>query len=523
MILAVFSGIVTALALPNELFPTGSVVLGLICVVPYFIALARADTGLDAARMGAVYGAVSTAASNYWLAFFRDFSVWTLGGTTAGYALIHAFFAPILMRLLRERELWRPFAVAATWAGYEYLKSVGFLAYPWGLLAYPPSEILVYVQHVEVTGIWSLSFITAAANGVLADVFLRTDTVASPVARRIRAPDAALQSGAFVLILVALAVGFGIWRYANPIPVSRTARVALVQHNADQWRPGEEERSMRRAQQLTRDALAAGDTQIDLVAWSETTLQRPYPENPRFYRTRPEGDPLVPFLQEIDTPLVTGAPVVLDAETGAIMNGAVLIEPSGRMAADYGKQHLVPLAENIPFWNLEPVRRFYRDVIGIGRGWTVGPEHKVFAVTSAGNPEETIRFGPPICFEDSFGYLTRGFVLLGGDILVNLTNNSWSRTESAQIQHFVSARFRAIENRTALARATNSGLTTIVDAYGRVLDELPMFEPGVLVADVPIYETENFTLYTMYGDWLGKLFVAIAVLLAGGLYLRDYG
>jgi apolipoprotein N-acyltransferase len=539
LLLAVFSGLVTALALPNELFPSGSAVLGAVCIVPYLVAIARASGMGESARIGVVYGAVSTAASNYWLAFFQDFSVWTLGGTTFGYALVHALLAPILWRLVHEERLWRPFAIAMTWTGYEYLKSVGFLAYPWGLLAYPPSNLLVYVQHVEITGIWSLSFISGAANGVLAEPLLpgaglrpqprhgppaaRPHLTGSPAERpRLPGPQAAwFRQAGVVVFLVALAIGFGIWRFANPIPVAGTMKTVLVQQNIDQWREGQEERSLRRGQQLTRRAIARAESRPDLVAWSETSLQRPYSRSRGFYRTHPEGDPFLRFLRKTRTPLLTGAPVLLDPEEWELLNGAILLTPNGRMVDYYGKQHLVPMAENIPFWNFEPVQAFFKNVIGLHGRWSVGTEYTLFEIPVSDPGVERVKFGAPICFEDSFGYLARGFVLTGADVLVNLTNNAWSRTESAQIQHFVSARFRAIENRRALVRSTNSGLTAVVDAYGRVTAELPMFESRALTAEVPIYRTEKHTFYTRFADWLGRLAVAGAVLCAAWLYVRD--
>lgn len=523
LVLAVYSGLVTALALPNELFPSGSALLGAVAVVPYFLALAHAPSLRQAARLGAVYGAVSTAASNYWLAFFEDFSVWTLGGTTLGYTLVHALLAVVLVRFLREDRPWRPFAVAAAWTAYEYLKSVGFLAYPWGLLAYPPSNILVYVQHVEITGIWSLSFITAAVNAVLTEPLLRLRAAAA--GRSVRTGPlpwrGIVRQAAFVVLLIALALGFGIWRSANPIPVAGHMRTVLVQHNIDQWRAGQEERSLRRGQELTREALTAAQGPVDLVAWSETSLQRPYTQYQSFYRRSPAGDPFLSFLREIDTPFLTGAPVVLDAQDWELLNGAILLSPSGRLLDYYGKQHLVPMAENIPFWNFAPVREFFRTVIGLAGRWSVGTEYTLFEVPVADPGVGTVSFGAPICFEDSFGYLARGFIYLGADVLVNLTNNAWSRTDSAQIQHFVSARFRAIENRRALVRSTNSGLTAVIDAYGRVTAGLPMFESRALTAEVPIYDTDEITIYTRFADWLGKLLLAVTIVIAAWLFVRD--
>jgi apolipoprotein N-acyltransferase len=122
----------------------------------------------------------------------------------------------------------------------------------------------------------------------------------------------------------------------------------------------------------------------------------------------------------------------------------------------------------------------------------------------------TVHFGAPICFEDAFTGVVRGFRHGGADVIINLTNNSWSRTESAQIQHYVAARFRAVETRTALVRSTNSGLTGVVDGHGRLQASLPMFERGSLAVEVPVYDT-GMTVYTRYGDYLPQLFLVVVL------------
>jgi len=87
----------------------------------------------------------------------------------------------------------------------------------------------------------------------------------------------------------------------------------------------------------------------------------------------------------------------------------------------------------------------------------------------------------------------------GAEMLINLTNDSWSKTKSAQIQHYAVARFRAIESRKALVRSTNSGVTCVIGADGRILAELPQFITDSLVVDVPIYSTSP-TLCMRWGD-----------------------
>jgi apolipoprotein N-acyltransferase len=116
--------------------------------------------------------------------------------------------------------------------------------------------------------------------------------------------------------------------------------------------------------------------------------------------------------------------------------------------------------------------------------------------------EQPLPVGVPICFEDAFSGVVGEMVRSGARVLVNLTNNSWSRRESAQIQHLAAARFRSIEYRIALARSTNSGVTTLVDIFGRQTHSLPMFEAGSRYVSLPIYAEAGHTPYTLLGPWL---------------------
>ena len=109
-----------------------------------------------------------------------------------------------------------------------------------------------------------------------------------------------------------------------------------------------------------------------------------------------------------------------------------------------------------------------------------------------------MKFSAPICFEDTFGYLARGFFNRGAEALVNITNDAWSFSVPGAMQHMTMAVFRAAEARRAVVRATNAGITCLIDPNGRVLEQLPAFTEGVLVGEVPLY-TEGTTLVPALG------------------------
>jgi apolipoprotein N-acyltransferase len=127
--------------------------------------------------------------------------------------------------------------------------------------------------------------------------------------------------------------------------------------------------------------------------------------------------------------------------------------------------------------------------------------------TASGRP---FRFGVPICFEDAFPDVCARFFRNGADILVNITNDSWSLTDSAETQHFVVARFRSIEFRRVLARATNAGVTAVVDAEGRTIASLPLFTEAVLPVEIPVQISPAPTTYFLLGDWF-PAFLALSL------------
>ncbi|HKK48078.1 MAG TPA: apolipoprotein N-acyltransferase, partial [Alkalispirochaeta sp.] len=448
--------------------------------------------------------------------FFGEFSIWTIGGAIVGYAGYNYILFGFLHFLAHadysghshlETRQWtmRPLVIAVAWTGYEYLKSVGFLGYPWGLIAYPLAKENLLAQIAELAGVWGLSFLAAYVNAAIAETFYR-----SP--RSLRDP-AAHHLGAVVLLCL-LAVGFGAWQRPGVRP-RETRSMLLVQQNVDSWEPGRFSDALRRAQELTLHGLAQASASenkpVDAVIWSETALRRPYSPEDSFFFTEPPALPFRRFMQRIGVPLVTGSPQPLDA-SGDATNSALIITPDGTVLGEYGKQQLVPFAESIPLWHVPAVQRFFREQIGIYGTWVPGDTSDPLPLPLSDG--RTLMVGTPICFEDGFGWVPREMVNNGAELLINLTNNSWSRQDSAQTQHFAAARLRSIELRTTLVRGTNSGLSTVVDATGYHRDTLPMFEGTSQVVSVPIYPN-RWTLYRAWGDWLG---IAAVLLTVGAVF-----
>ena len=199
-----------------------------------------------------------------------------------------------------------------------------------------------------------------------------------------------------------------------------------------------------------------------------------------------------------------------DLETPAagerrIFVGAKLLSPEGRLTARYRKMHLVPFGEYVPLQTLFTLGgRFAAKLVQEVSDFSPGTE----AVTGEVDGH---RIGGYICYEAIFPGLVRRFPARGAELLVNVTNDAWYGTTSAPYQHLAMAAFRAVENRRYLVRAANTGITAVVDPWGRVLEATRLFDRTVLVREVPFVAETSF--YTRHGDVFARACAAIALAL----------
>ena len=505
---AVLSALAVPLSLPNELAPMGNPLLGPLAIAPLLLSLYRCESYAQAARSAMLFTTISTVLTYYWLAKFQGFSLWTLGGTIVGYAVFGAILGPILRGVAIAASQFRPYAVACAWVVYEYLRSSGFLGFPWGLVAYPVQGITPLIQFTSLTGIWGLSLLIALSNAVVAEGATR--------AWRQQPVRAYL----LVVILSSVAMGHGLIRLGiTPISESRTENetvieVALIQHNRNPWEDGDDEGSIRTLMELTRQELNRGE--VDLIVWSETALRHPpIGEHAKIFESIPKEDPLANFMRSLNAHLITGSPYPPADDQGRWSNASIIFGPHATWSDHYRKQQLVPFAERVPFYEVDFIRRFYHSIVGIGGGWSPGSKSTVFSIRTRDGRD--LRLSTPICFEDAFPGLNRRFVRAGAELLINLTNDSWSETLSAETQHLVAARFRSVENARPLLRATNGGITVGFDQYGRVLPEsvLPPFEAATTRVTLRLPLDPITTPYTRYGEYLPLTLIITLLFLLG--------
>lgn len=524
---ATFSAIIFSLAIPNEFITFGSPFLGLFALVPLYLALRNAKTYREAAFLTGWQVFCVHLLSSFWLGFFRDFAIFTLGASALGTGAIGMAFGcflyfPFAHSRIENRFFYdstglgvftRTLFFAAIWTLYEWGKSFGFLGYPWGTIIMSSYKWPLITQIVSITGTWGISFLFAFFSAIIAEGFC----LITEIHRKDKASvfNAYSRCGAICILFFLIVCVYGTFEYTKErIPIKNMETV-IVQQNLDPWEGTDSQVisiSTRLSTQGINEAIKATGEKPDLVVWSEAVLARAFPSALDYYMYNPDEQPLIPFIQECQVPFVIGAPVRKETPTGrGYLNAALYFDKNAEYQGYYAKMHLVPFAEVVPGLEFEWIRNLLSKVIGISSGWLCGTEINLFDVPL--NSGESVKISLPICFEDAFSSVCSKLYKAGSEVFVNLTNDSWSLTKSAEYQHFVISSFRAIEFRTTLLRATNSGYSVVVDPAGKILADLPLFQEAVLTTSVPIYERQK-TVYSILGDWVPLLCVISFILFA---------
>ncbi len=371
-----------------------------------------------------------------------------------------------------------PLAGAAAWVGLEYLRTYLFSGFPWTLWGDSQVTNLPLIQMASVTGVYGVSFLVVLGNLALASGRMRTIFYTMPI--------------------VIAAYAYGYWTLkAAKLPATSSVKVALLQGNIDQYKKWDD--------QYVRDiqnAYAALISQAmvhnpDLIVWPETSVPGYLLQNA----------PLRSWLENVvrasRTWHIVGSPVQHHEKS---YNTSFSISPEGYLEDEYAKVHLVPFGEIVPFATI--LGRWVSVLNELG-GFTAGTASPLLSVGKA-------KAGVSICYEAIFPNLVRQGVKEGAEILVNLTNDAWYMKTAAPYQHLAPNILRAVENRRWFLRANNTGISAIVDPFGRVVAASPLFEQAVVEGFVEPRSTQ--TPYTRFGDVFAWLCMAFCGLMGRTCY-----
>jgi apolipoprotein N-acyltransferase len=462
---------------------------------------------LQAAWVGWLWGFGYHLAGLWWLgaAFLVDADrfLWALPlgvvGLPAGLALFTAFgFA--LARLFWRPGLSRIFWFAAALAASEYVRGHVLTGFPWNALGMALGDHLLFAQVASVVGLHGLTLLAVLVGALPACAFDFRD------GRGLR-----LTPLAGAALILALLAAFGILRLPyNPSPVVAGVRLRIMQPNIPQSAHYDAQGAMDlvkgyldlsdRATSPTTNGLAA----VTHLVWPESPFPFPLAREPRALE-------MIGNVLGGHTVLMTGGVRAEPDGPGSFraFNSLFVIDRGGRILDSYDKVHLVPFGEYLPLGNL--LRRAgLRHFVDIPGGFEPGSQRRPVAVP--GLPPVQ----PLICYEAIFpGEVVASPASLAQrpGVMVNITNDAWFGRTAGPYQHFAQARLRSIEEGIPMVRAANSGISAVVDPYGRITAELGLGATGVLDATLP--QAIGPTLFARYGSllflamWLATLGIAL--------------
>ncbi len=468
-----------------------------VAVVPLLLVASRANPWA-ALRYGFLFGMVFRAGNLYWVVYaMTEHGGLSLPVAILGAGLLMAYLAAywglfaMVVQQVGLRARTAPFVIAGCWTGLEYFQSWFMTGFPWTPLGYAAGRTTLLIQVAGIAGLFGLTFLSILVNASVAGWLQHGSKV-----RWAAAATAALMLAAS---------GYGGWTLWSARPSADMLTVGLVQGNVSQdskWDVGARREILGRHVELSRQAAAQG---AQLVFWPESSWPDPY----GIERDATAYDQVSRVAMEHAIRIIVGTVRVTEGDNGyEVANAAVLLGSDGGVDGAYEKIHLVPFGEYLPF----------RSVL---RG--LGPLVQAVGAMRAGEPDQPLLgaghaalppFGMSICYEIIFPGMARRQVGSGARFLATITNDAWYGTTAGPYQHFAMARMRAVENRRWLVRAANTGISGVVDPWGRVVAATGLEEVAVQVVEIGL--RDEMTLYQRSGDVVGTFCQWIALLAVFG-------
>ncbi len=501
----------------------------------------------------------------FWAAYIVSFFYW-LGNlywiapvTTAGWIALCFYLAllwplvAIALRFCVMKKIPLFLAVPLLVVGAERLQGIFGGGFFWRYLAHSQYANTRLIQICDIFGAAGLSFLIAMVNGLLAELIIATKQ------------KNIFKAGQFIKMAVVAAtvvatIIYGNWRINQSDKfVIEGPIAASVQTNVPQSVKESHAASEQIFDDMLKDSTAAAKAGAALVIWPETMVQAVLDE--RVLKILAPSHPYNVFDEALRKHAKEGNTYVLAGAHGGVpeikpdltielvqnYNSAFLYRPDGTKSdKQYNKIHLVPFGEVVPFKkSFPPLYKLLMELTPYDYDYSLdyGSEYTVFDINSPGG---FYKFGVMICYEDSVPAIARKFVLdeKGNkriDWLVNISNDGWFvRFTDGKVcpstelsQHTAVCAFRAIENRTAILRSVNTGISCLIDSLGRVKNGYPagnlpleaMARQGMAgwFADkIPI--DKRITFFSKYGQWLdfccAIFFISIIIIQLSGWFLK---
>jgi len=433
--------------------------------------------------------------------------------------IVHPFFFMIPMSIFiyikrlvgTDLALWYfPFI----WVFFEWLHSLGELAYPWLTIGYTQINNNLWVQFADITGVWGISLVIVFLNVLFYKIIIQIRTQ-KYAGLKVKVSPILI---ALHLTLFLLPYVYGIfvkddYNYDLDLKNNPTARIAVIQPNINPWYKWESSVLKQIAlHKNLQDSVRKAYGRLDLGIWSETAIGY-YSYN---MNVQHNFNLLQHWVDTSQTALLTGfADIIIypSSDVASVTakdflgdssrkydsyNSCLMLTPDDAENYQiYHKMKLTPFSERIPYIQQLPfMRDWFEWGVGIS-SWAPGDSQRTLKLAKS---KDTIQIAPIICIESIFPGFVAEFVNQGAGIIAIITNDAWFDHTYGPMQHYDIARMRAIETRRYIARSANTGVSGFIKPNGEDLIRLEQYASTALAADIPVLTEKSF--FVRYGNWL---------------------
>ncbi|OHB76410.1 MAG: apolipoprotein N-acyltransferase [Planctomycetes bacterium RBG_16_59_8] len=450
-------------------------------------------------------------------------------------AIYHALLVVLCAFTVRSGWRWGlspMITLPLGWVSCEFFRAYLFTGFPWFYLGHTQHDVLPLIQICDITGVYGMSFLVAMINGLLAHLLLALRGGDPAEIKRSRIVRVGLPAGVIALVAV---LGYGFIRLGT-IELTKGPSLLIVQGNIPQEvkkRSHDNEDIFEQQVRVTESGLVGLD-RPDLIVWAETMFPIPAIRDVQGESWR-NTKRLSALAQKFSGALLVGVTVVeppremlaggsASAEelwkASAKSNSALLVSREGEIVDRYDKIHLVPFGEYIPLRKTLPfIDDFLKSYSELPElpDLRAGTRHTVFNLGRW-------PFGVQVCYESAFPEIVRELRRQGARFIINISNDGWFK-ESAELDQMLAiVRFRAVESRVGVVRATNTGISAFIAPTGELSDVLVDTQgrtksiEGTLRGNVLI--SESATFYVAYGDLFALLVLALFLITVGYPFLQ---
>ena len=387
-------------------------------------------------------------------------------------------------RWLSKHTVLHPLLFACLWTALEWWQAhSGWSGVPWARLSIGQAETVLNLQSAAIFGSYFVSFLIVAVNGFLAYLFLHPSK---------RVLCAALAAGLYFGNM-----GFGAVRMASVKDTGTPIKAAAIQGNKgslENWSVGTMDKVLKVYGDLSREAAAEG---ADIIVWPETSI----PAN--IDRQAWVGEYVTNLSRECGVPILCGLFTRVEEGSEADYNSIVVALPDGTVHDTvYNKRNPVPFGEFVPFRKLvmtlvPPLA----EINTLAEDIPAGEDSVVFDL-------EPGNVGSLICFDSIYERNALDSIGNGAQILAVSTNDSWFTDSRGVWMHHAQSQLRAIETGRWVVRSANTGVSSVINDRGEVLEKLDPLKTGFVLEQA--YLSDRVTVYSVIGNIFAYVCVAFS-------------